>query len=445
VGVKQSIRAVLLALLLASASVAQSPDTWRIAKADRTQFPQKEWGFYYYICADFLPPEQQVTLGKVTAFTISSHSQAVVLENHLPVEVRPGLWRIDLRSLGWRWQDWLVVLKNYPYSPVRNPSLIVRADWLTVTLGDHFESDAGYLLLYKGSPPKSLKDFQKFWGVGSGDPNLALFHIEQESGVSLLGIRLLGFEDAADRISYWQTQDNKKENFSVKTDPLETLLDRNRPHDASEHIVTFPKTSSTQGAGGKAQQYLLANGQGVRQDRAPVDIVEDHRRVRGLAEIRNFSSCVVCHEEGIKNPTKNNLRETIKAGVELYADKDSQQLAEQQFLADVQFKVDVTRGQDDYQTFVALCTGWSAKELSQEFKQAFEDYDAPVTLEIAARELYVTPQELTFALGYASSAQVKLGARLASLPHGGQIERKYWESQYEIAYGAVALWKARVK
>lgn len=427
--------------VLTAAVFGQSQATYAAARQDRLQFPQSEWGYLYYVTTDNLPDAKQLTAGRTAAFVISSFSTAVVLEQHLPVEVQRGLWRIDLRSLNWTWQDWHQVLKKYPYQPGRFPPLVVRADWLIQELSDNFESDAGYRLLYGGKNiPKTLQEFQKTWGVRVNNPELALLHIENQSGVSLLHVRFLGNEEGRDRRRYWFTEDNAARNFNAKTDPLETLLDKNRPHDASEHLVFFHKTSLVQGVGGKAMQTFLANGQGERQDRAPVDIVVNSEQERGTPEIRNWISCTACHDQGLKELTENGLRQLVASGEELYADKKSQTLIEQQYLADTQLRIELSRDQEDYVRFVALSTGWSPEENVRAFKTALSDYDAQLTLEDAARETYMTPRELTLALGYASG-KMKLGARLAGLPHGGTVARPYWESQYHVAYEAATLWK----
>ena len=70
-----------------------------------------------------------------------------------------------------------------------------------------------------------------------------------------------------------------------------------------------------------------------------------------------------------------------------------------------------------------------------------EDYDAPLDLEAAAREVYMTPQDFKLALGYASARNVNLGARLAGLAHGRRVERSYWESSYDVAYGVKEMWR----
>lgn len=425
-------------------AAAQSPETRAAANADRDGLAAVDWGYTFYLTTDALPDVRRQPAERVTAFAVSSFSRSVVLEHHLPAHVVRGLSRIDLRGLQWSRSDWDVVMAKYPYAPQSRPlPLIVRADWLVVQLADNFESDAGYRLLYGGRQiPQTRDDFLRAWQVnwgGSQDP-LLLAHVEKESGVSLLRLRRIENRPSANRGYAWGTEDNARRNLSALNDPLETLLG-SRKHDAEEWIVGFPKISATQGAGGTAQAYLLANGDGKRQDRAPVDIVEDTTRFRGAAEIRNSGSCIACHAEGIKPLAKNDLRDAIARGVEVFADKRSQQLIEQQYLADTRLRIEAIRNQEDYTTFVLLCTGWSPSENVRAFRQLIDDYDRPLTLEDAARELYVTPQELTHAFGYASTRQIKLGARLSDLPHGGTIDRAYWESQFSVAWSALELWK----
>lgn len=423
---------------------AQSPETRAAANADRQQFPSTDWPYLYYLTTDALGDVRQLAAGRTAAFTLSSFSRAVVLEQHVPIQVAPGLYRIDLRGLQWSYSDWTAVLEAYPYAPESRPlPLIVRADWLVVRLSDNFESDSGYRLLYGGkSIPKTRAEFLKLWNIpdrGVQDP-LLMAHVEQASGVSLLHVRRIQNLPAANRGYAWGTEDVAQRNFNAATDPLEHLIG-GAQHDAEEWIVGFPKQSVTQGAAGMAQGYLLSNGKGVRQDRAPVDIVEDHTRFRGVAEIRNSGSCIQCHAEGIKPLNENGLREIIASGVELFADKKSQQIIEQQNLVEARLKIEVVRAQEDYAAFVALATGWDVESNARAFRELVDTYDKPLTLEDCARELYVTPQDLEHALGYASSRQVKLGARLAGLAHDQTITRPYFESQYSTAYAAVKLWQ----
>lgn len=433
-------------MILTAAVFGQSNSTYAAADADRQQFPKSDWPFLYYITTDNQPEAKQLTVGRTAAFVVSSFSTSVVLEHHLPVEVSRGLWRIDTRTLNWRWSDWYAVLKRYPYRPDRFPSLVVRADWLIVELSDNAASNSGYLLLYGGKPPATRDEFLKFWQVtlkGTRDP-LLLARVEKDSdgdSPSLYDVRRIENRPVANRGYAFGTEDNDPFNVNAKTDPLERLLS-NRVHDAEEWIVGFPVISNVSGAGGTKQAYLLVNGRnGKRQDEAPIGIVRDTTRFRGRDAIRTSGSCIQCHPRGINAIASNDLRDLIASGEELYADKKSQELIEQQYLADLRLQVEIARAQEDYTMFVALCTGWSPEENARAFKEAVDNYDADLTIEDAARELYCSPRELELAFGYWSD-KTKLGARLAGLPHGRSVSRPYFESVFDTAYFAVKGWRA---
>lgn len=439
--------AVLVWLCVLTVAVfGQSSQSWAAAAQDRQAFAPSDWPYLYYVSFDHLPPEAQVTAGKTLAFTVASFSRATVLEHQVPFEVQWGLYRLDLRGLEWDWRDWCTVLKDYPYWPKSHPPLVVRGDWLIVTLTDNFESDSGYRLLYGGKKiPQTRDEFLKFWDVslqGSRDP-LLLARIERDTDgdtPSLLNVRRIENRPTANRGYAWGTEDTAKKNFSAKTDPLENLVG-NRKHDAEEWIVGIPKLSTVQGAGGASQVYLLANGQGKRQDRAPTEIVKDANELRGDPAIRNTIGCIVCHPRGINALATNDLREIIASGVDLFADYDSSKLIEQQHFADVRMAVEIARNQEDYATFVALVTGMDPATNAKEFRALVDAYDAPLSTEDVARELYLSKEELPLALAHANNGGYKLSARIAGLAHGGSVPRTYWEANFAAAWTAVQNWR----
>jgi hypothetical protein len=360
-----------------------------------------------------------------------------VVERQLPLRIgESDLYRIDLRQLEWDWRDWRKVLARDPYSPGQTLPLVVRADWLLAELTDAFASDSYYRLLYGGKNiPKTREDFLKFWQVES-DPAFRFGLIEGRSGVALAGIRWIENRPTANRGYAWGTRDSAE--IDAKTDPLERP-DGSFRHQAEEWIVGIPKWSAA-GPRGTLQAYLLANGQGQRQDRAPADIVADQTRFRGLPEIRTCGSCIQCHVAGIKGPKENQLKEAIAAGVDLYADRQTQESLERFHLADVE--KEVARNREDYAAIVHLVTGHSPEENAAEFKRCIDWYDGDVTREQAARELGVTPDELRLALGYASARNLSLGARLSALAHEAPMPRTAWEDVYATAYAAVKLWRS---
>lgn len=434
------LAAVASLVALGNIALGQSPETYATAQRDRAQFAVADWPYTYYVSTDHLPVAQVLTAGRTAAFVISSFSRAVVLEHHLPVEVTRGLWRIDLRGLEWDTHDWARVVSRYPYWPPGKP-LVVRADWLVVQLADEVESDAGPTLLYGAKAvPQNKGDFLKFWKVGAGgrDP-LLLAWVEEESGVSLLKTRRIENRTIGNRGYAWGTEDLERRNFNPNTNPIEGLL-VNRKHDAEEWIIGFPKLSVDQGVGGTAQAYALFNGAGQRQTAAPVRIVEDHGRTRGYAEIRNSASCITCHARGINPVTRNKLRDLIASGVDYFENRRDQQLIEAQYLADVRLQTEISRNQQDYSVFVAMVTGWGPEENVRAFRELVDTYDRPLALEDASRELGMASEEFRLALAYKSNAQ-KVGSELASLAHGGHVERAYFETVYRLAFEAAATWR----
>ncbi len=423
--------AILLLSLLAS------PDDFRLARADRAQQPAAEWGYLYYLSTAAAPEADRPALARATAFVVASASRAVVVERQLPRRVGEShLYRIDLRALEWDWRDWHRVLKRYPYAPERHPPLVVRADWLMVELTDAFASDSYYRLLYGAKNiPKTRDDFLRFWRV-EADPAFRFGLIEGRSGVALAGVRWIENRPTAARGYAWGTRDSAR--IDSATDPLERP-DGSFRHDAEEWIVGMPKWSLA-GPRGALQAYLLADGQGKRQDRAPADIVADQTRFRGVPEIRTCGSCMQCHVAGIKGPRENALRRAIAAGVDLYADRRTQETLEQFHLAEV--TLEVQRNREDYATIVQFITGRAPEENAAELKSCIDRYDAEVTLAQAARELAATPDELRLALAYASARNVALGARLSALAHDQPLPRSAWENAFAAAHAAMQLWRA---
>lgn len=436
------------ALLLATAAVPADLDA--AARADRAQFPRQTWGYYYYLTTATAPEERQEELAAAMGIVVCSTSSAVVIERHKPAQVAEGLYRIDLRELEWDWRDWHTVLKRYPYYDARGQGsgvrgreiklpLVVRGDWLVVELTDNFASDAGYRLLYGSrSIPETRDEFLRFWDV-SAEPEFRFGWIEGRSGVAIAGTRWLESRPTGNRGYAWGSRDSAE--IDRQSDPLESP-DGGFAHQAEEWIVGIPKWSLS-GQRGALQAYLLSNGQGKRQDRAPADIVEDHSRFRGLPEIRNSGSCMNCHTRagGIIAPKTNELRELIAAGVDLYAKKDKQEEIERFHLSDLQTEID--RNNEDFAAAVEAVNGLTPEESAAAFKASVRFYDQPLDLEQAARELYTTPEELRLALAYASAHYEDLGARLAGLTAERTIPREAWEeSGWRQAAYYLEQWRA---
>ena len=150
-------------LVLIAAHSVTPQSLAEVATKDVQQFnfvengQQRESPFHYYLIGD-------VTTSQLLGWVLSSTSLQSEIELCLPVQVQPGLWRIDIRNLGWRYEDWAEVLAAHPYGGF---SRLVRADWLVTDILDtalsasqHKDGIASYYrLLYRGAPPKTESEF----------------------------------------------------------------------------------------------------------------------------------------------------------------------------------------------------------------------------------------------------------------------------------------------
>jgi hypothetical protein len=397
------------------------------------------------------PPERQQYLRYVTtataanaleqrrqevalAFVVASTTRQDNFDYCRPVRVTPTLWRLDLDWLRWNKNDWASLVAHYPYHPTgaRNATL-VRADWLILQLVDQTESDAYLRFLFGEVPKNRARAFEILGVVDKPDYTFGL--IQPDSGVSVSGDRWIENRPVL-RGYAWGTRDVLK--LDGKSDPLESP-DGSFKHDGEEHIIGLPKFDPKSGFRGALQAYFLANGQGNLVARAPVDLVRDHQEFRGFAEIRNPGSCIGCHENGINPVGPNLLIETIKSGVEAYADYDNYQKIEA--FHGSKLERFVTRDNEDFQGAALLACGEPAAEASLFVKMVVEAYDAPVTLERAAAESYLAPIELKRALALGSAGGYSLGARLSSLAHGGDVPRDAFEENYVAVRGIADYWR----
>lgn len=418
------IAACLLSVLPADVSAAQ---------ADYAAQPPLDQLHTRYVSTSEVPEDRRDALATTLCFVAPSVSRALVLDHQIPQRVTPTLWRINLRRLAWAHQDWLHCVSANPYHVSPNP-LIVRADWLVVRLTDASESDVYYRLLF-GRVPKTRDEFLQLVGVSkAANKGLAFGLIEGDSGISRQRVRLLQHFDRVQGFA-WGTRDVRD---LGQNDPLEQL-DGGR-HDAEEWIVGLPKVSLVGRSRGLLQVYLLADGAGRRVDEAPVKIVEDHSRFRGVASVRTAGSCIQCHAAGVILPTVNALERTLASGVDLYTtDPAEQERLEAFFLTGA--ATELARNQQDFAAGVRACNGLAPAENGARFRAVVDAYTADVAPEQAARELDCTLAELTAALGYASAGQVKLGVRLAGLAHGQAVPRQAWEADYLKAAAALKVWR----
>jgi hypothetical protein len=427
--------------------LAAGPDS-QAAFQDRARLAPHHQATAAYLTLAAVREDHRDALEKVLRVVVPSLSTRAYLGDQLPVRVTgTSLLRLDLAGLGWE-KSWGEVLAQH-YVPAYRPDLlgykdhlgrpavplVVRGDWVAAALTDpEVTGDSQYRLLY-GAPPKTLQDFQKLHTV-NGQATLAFARIEGASAVSVQRERVIQNLPVANRGYYWQTLDSRV--VAGDTDQLENITQKDIKHDASEAIAALPKHYL--GESGALQAYFLANGKGERQEKAPADVVTDDTQTRGV-EIRNTVSCIGCHSEGLRHPTLDKFRAYVESGARIQIkDKATQQEVDRYF--DSPIAKELSRGNEDYAAAVQLCCGLTPPQFTALFREAVKQYDAPVTPEQAARELYVEPEEWRLALGWYSLTG-QLTGRLALMAQGQSISREQWQSNFHLAQKAIHAWHAQ--
>jgi hypothetical protein len=426
----------MLPILAACAILAAGPDS-DAAFFDRARLPYDQQQHAVYLTLATAAPEHRDQLEQVLRFVVPSLSSKPYLGDQLPIRVSgTNLLRLDLAGLGWE-KTYQQAIAHYPWRPdvARGyVPLVVRGDWLAAALTDPIETgDAHYRLLY-GTPPKNAKEFQATWKANA-DPLLSFGRIEGKSGVSVQNTRVLENLPSANRAYFWQTFDSRV--IAGQTDPLENLTARPPKHDASELIAGIPKHLG--GKSGTLQAYFLADAKGNRQEKAPADIVVDDTQTRGV-EIRNTISCIGCHTDAIRHPTLDSYREYILSGARIYTKDKATQTEIDRYL-DSPIAKEIERNNQDYAAGLALCNSLTPAENAAAFRAVVHRYDADVTPEQAARELYAEPETWRLALGdYSRTYQ--LTGRLAVMAQGQPISRQQWQSNFHLAQKVLAAWHA---
>ncbi len=422
----------LAALLLAAALVLDG----EAANRDIAAHPPAVQPFLRYASTQRIAAEDQAAAARALALVVASASPQPIIERATPQPIGPTLYRLNLLDLQIRPQDWDFIVRDYPYSAVV-PARVVRADWLALELSDCQENpDAYYRIVYGGRIPKTRDEALELLGV-SADPGERVGIIAGESGVSKTRVRYIEKRPMTGRGGWaWGTRDVLK--LDNNADPLEHPAGDFK-HDGEEWIIGRLKYSSARRVTGALQVYFLANGQGQIVQRAPVDLVEDFGEFRGLREIRNAGSCIGCHDNGLNLPSKDEFLGLLDSGVrriEQYG--EARDRLEAFFYSDL--GKDFRRANEDYAAAVNLVCGCTGEEAAAAFKAAVDRYDAPLDLERAALESYVTAETLAQTIALASASGGKLPARIIGLTAGGTCPRSAWEADWLAVRNELYRW-----
>ncbi len=427
------IRMALAALLLTLIAGTNPADA---ASIDRAKFAPADQAYLHYLTLDSQrSPEAKERLAKVVRSTLPSYSSKIYLGDQLPVRVGNDLLRIDTRGLGWEKSLPFVLATRYPYRPdLRAKGLYpytFRADWFVACIPSGIQTgDSQFRLIY-GTPPKTTSEFRKFWKANE-DPQFLFQYHEAATAVGVNPDRNIKQFPTATRGGLYATEDS--ENPVGDKDPGN--YGKNNKFDAGEEIALGPKQFN--GENGVAMFWWLANGRGERQFFAPARIVTDHNHLRS-SEI-GLDACRACHIEGLRPVNVNGFASFIGQGSRVAADKKTQQLIDQQYQASMAQQIEADNKL--FAKYLEMTSGYTPAQDAKAYESVVRTYDAKVTREQAAREVYMTDEEFRLALGY-YSAKYSLSRRLADLVEGGSISRGQWVAEYPLAQVVKAKWEAR--
>ena len=430
--------AVFAFVLLGCLSPAIAQDT-AAALADRATFPAELQPHLYYVStAGALNATDRTCQEVALRLIVPSLSRQPVLERRLPVQVGPTLWRLNLAELGWSIANWQDIIADYPYHPTGYKiPLVVQAHWLLPTITDASQSDAYYRLLLGARPKNRGEVFQAFGIVDQSTLQWGL--IAGGSPVSKTGTRFVR-NLAILRGWCYLTEDVLQ--LSGNNDPLKSPIGA-FPHDGEELLVASPVIHLASGVRGVMLNGFLFDGKGNTIDKADTALVEDYTATRGFRHIVAGLSCFSCHQTGPNGPSANVLREAVESGVDAYAYKygDDEKIDAFHFSDPT---TQLRRDSEDYCAIVRLATGAEPTEAVDAFRSVLDCYDAPVTVERMAAELYISPQELPLAIGWMNANQIDLGGWIPAAAQNPKhtVPREVFEEYFVTMYAGCESWRA---
>ncbi|BBO31057.1 hypothetical protein [Lacipirellula parvula] len=429
------VQSVMLWVFLAEMAVANDGAA---ALEDRLSSPPTAQPFLYYVTTSSAIDELERKHQEYALKLVVPHlSRQTVLERCLPVQVGPTLWRLNLADLQWSLDNWRHIIASYPYHRTgsRHP-LVVRADWLLLTITDASASDAYYRLLLGRRPKNRQEVFLKLGVID--DPQYQYGQIAGGSRVSKSGIRFVRSLPVLRGWSYL-TEDAFK--IAGDRDPLQFPIGK-YPHDGEELLVASPKLHMATGVRGVTMVGFLFDGKGNTVDKADTALVEDYSKTRGFAHIVAGLSCFSCHQSGPNGPSQNVLKRIIASGAEadVYRYQDQEAIEAFHF---TDLGKQMRRESNDYRAIVRQATGVESEDAVEALRSTLNSYDADVTLERAAIELDFAVSELRRAVAWMDSKDYQISGWFAAMTHAPQntIPREAFEEQYNTLRSACDAWR----
>jgi serine/threonine-protein kinase len=252
---------------------------------------------------------------------------------------------VDLRKLDWTRDHWQAVLQAYPYGlryddharlrdlddDIRRLSrratdlIHVRADWFVATATRPplyhallYELVLPDLLKRRADPkrpdnPKRMtaRDLEDYLKVRVLDNLLKSAPTARRAGFARSGVsgqnRLIERHPLKGGGAYWKSYDFKASTWEANLQqfPLGPRFRGNTYNELAfvqaggEIIFNLPNG---------LQGYLLVDGKDNRIDAGPIEVVSDTLKTSGTPVIVNGLSCIACHNNGMKESPKDQVR-----------------------------------------------------------------------------------------------------------------------------------------
>lgn len=246
---------------------------------------------------------------------INSLSYARDIATPVAIDASKTIFRIDLRSYGWRRFVWDEVIRRDPYAffigssqenNIRRATQVARVPWVRA---DWFAFNATQGALYHliMEIPQNIRGLEFDLGVDV-DRDIVTGNVIRAgfngSGVSQQN-RMMEYHRSRFG-SYWKSYDFNPSAGKARRNLFEFPLDnrtfrgRGFDHAGGEVIYTLPNG---------LQAYILINNNDQRIDKAPTPIVGDD--VRADKAVTNALSCFRCHSAGMI-PAKDIVRPHVE-------------------------------------------------------------------------------------------------------------------------------------
>lgn len=369
-----------------------------------------------------------------------------------PINRVPGsktLWWIDIRNFNWTEQAWesMMTTQGYVVEPIvtheKNSALrllsgnsLVRMDWfITHSSAITNQADTGSkIAIYKDflygtltARPKTVTEFEKVWGIDTikarENGNVSSTLVTESKAVARHNRILFGYR--TENGWYYRSYDvNHQQGVRNYGDNILNFKGEPPPKGAYDGGEIFATNFL------RMQAYDLYNAQESTEVAfGDPTLVRHMTDVLGDPRVRTPHSCYDCHAGG-PIPSENSLREFLakRADAKVYDKYDYLRL--KRTVLDGRFEDQVDADQLEYAKSLLKINGLKPEENVRYYLEITGWYNKGVTLEQAAYECGVTPEQ--FKASMEDENKVKpykvpfnIGRLLAN---GAPIPRDIWES-----------------